>query len=52
LPGDVAEEAKAVAARVKARLQNAFIESGRDLLAIEANLPRGKFRGWLDAEFG
>jgi len=55
LPTDVADTARAVADRIKDRLDRkmtAIIEIGRDLLAIKEHLKHGQFLAWLHAEFG
>jgi len=52
---EVAAEARAVAARVRASHQRtviAILEMGRDLLAVKASLGHGRFGQWLEAEFG
>ena len=54
LPTDVADTARAVADRIKDRLDRkmtAIIEIGRDLLAIKEHLKHGQFLAWLQAEF-
>lgn len=55
LPVEVAEEARAVADRVRARHQRqiaTIIETGRDLISIKDKLEHGLFLAWLEAEFG
>jgi hypothetical protein len=55
LPTDVADIARAVADRIKARHKcqmAAIIETGRALLAIKEQLGHGQFLEWLQAEFG
>lgn len=55
LPVEVAEEARAVAARVRSRHQQqitAIIETGHDLTRMKANLGHGNFETWISAEFG
>lgn len=55
LKPEVAAEARAVAARVRASHQRtviAIIDMGRDLLGVKARLGHGRFGQWLEAEFG
>jgi Protein of unknown function (DUF3102) len=47
----VAEEAKAVVARVRARTQAAVIDTGRDFIRMKDRLGHGQFIKWLRAEF-
>lgn len=55
LPVDVADHAKAVAARGRTMhrdLIQAATDLGRELIAVKDNLGHGKFGDWLEAEFG
>lgn len=49
---DVADETRAIAARIRERLDRSIIETGRDLLAAKAMLEHGMFGQWISAEFG
>lgn len=54
LPGDLANEARTIAARVRERAQQqiaSIIETGRDLAGIKEKLGHGQFGEWLLAEF-
>lgn len=54
LSSDVAEEARAIAARVRSRQQNTMAlirETGRDLLSVKEKLGHGHFLSWIEAEF-
>lgn len=55
LPADLAQDAAAVAERVRQRHGQtvaAILEMGRDLLGVKERLPHGQFGPWLQAEFG
>lgn len=52
LPADVANEARAAAARIKTRLRAAVVDVGADLNRVKERLPYGEFGSWLKAEFG
>ncbi len=47
LPTEIADDARAVAARIRARMRDSIIETGRDLLAMKAKLQHGQFTAWL-----
>ena len=53
--GNVAEQAKQAAGRIRARHRNQIeqiIETGKDLIAVKGALPHGMFLPWIEAEFG
>ena len=54
LPADDARELRAVAARMRERMQADLIENGRDLIRVKERLARtaGAFGAWLQGEFG
>lgn len=49
---DIAVMALKIVNDIHARHKNYQIDTGRDLLAVKAKMPHGKFGVWLDAEFG
>jgi hypothetical protein len=52
---DLSERLRQQAARIRRRIANttaAFIEVGRDLLAVKQSLEHGQFAAWLKAECG
>ncbi len=54
LPVELAVKSRAAAERIKLRLKRTvedIIEIGRELAAIKAELPHGKFLPWIAAEF-
>ena len=51
LSAEIAVEARAAAARIKARMHAAVINVGADLTLIKDRLPHGEFGKWLKAEF-
>ena len=51
LETSVAQEAKAIAERIRARNQAAVIDTGRDFVRMKDRLGHGHFIRWLDAEF-
>ena len=51
LESAVAQEAKTVAARIRARNQAAVIDTGRDFVRMKDRLGHGHFIRWLHAEF-
>jgi hypothetical protein len=52
LAPDLANEAKATASRIRHRLRDSIIETGRDLIAMKAKLGHGFFLPWLEGELG
>ena len=54
LPAELAEEARAIAARVREKTKSmtvTVLELGRDLTYVKARLGHGAFGAWLEAEF-
>lgn len=54
LPAELAEEARAIAARVREKTKSmtvTVLELGRDLTYVKARLGHGAFGVWLEAEF-
>jgi Protein of unknown function (DUF3102) len=54
LPADVADEARAIAERVRDKTRSmtlTILELGRDLMRVKARLGHGTFGIWLEAEF-
>jgi hypothetical protein len=54
LPADLAEEARAIAVRVREKTKSmtvTVLELGRDLTYVKARLGHGAFGTWLEAEF-
>jgi hypothetical protein len=54
LPADVADEARAIAERVRDKTRSmtlTILELGRDLMRVKARLGHGTFGLWLEAEF-
>jgi Protein of unknown function (DUF3102) len=51
LDPDLAEEARATAARVKGRLRTSAVDIGNDLISIKEKLSHGRFGSWLELEF-
>lgn len=49
-PSD-AQEAQEVAARIRARMEAAMLETGRDLARMKERLEHGNFLKWIKAEF-
>jgi hypothetical protein len=47
----LAAEAREAAARIRARLKTAYIDTGLDLIRIKERLGHGQFGPWLKAEF-
>ena len=48
---DVEAAARATAERIRQRLKTAYVETGKDLIAIKDRLGPGRFWKWLAAEF-
>ena len=48
--GNVTTDLRATATRIRARLANSVIETGRDLLEVKERLPHGDFIRWVEAE--
>ena len=51
LPPSDAQEAREVAARIRAKMKTAMIETGQDLARMKDRLGHGKFLKWIAAEF-
>jgi hypothetical protein len=54
LPAELAEEARAIAARVREKTKSmtvTVLELGRDLTYVKSRLGHGAFGAWLEAEF-
>jgi hypothetical protein len=51
LDPEIAEEARATAARIQDRVQKSISDTGSDLIAIKAKMPHGSFGAWIKAEF-
>ena len=49
---EVADEARAAAARIQSRIRASISDTGHDLIAIKDRLPHGAFGDWIVAEFG
>jgi hypothetical protein len=49
---DVATDARAAARRINDRIRTTQDEIGRELIAIQARMPRGAFGAWMAAELG
>jgi len=47
----LADEARAVADRIRGRLRSACLDTGRDLIGMKDRLGHGHFGAWLKAEF-
>lgn len=52
MAADVAQEARAVVDRHRARSRAYFMDTGRDLIAIKERLEHGLFQKWVEAEIG
>lgn len=52
LDAAVADEARAAADRIRTRTRAAFLDVGRDLLAIKKQVERGQFIAWVEHECG
>lgn len=46
-----AQEAQAVAERIRSRMKAGIIETGLDLISIKAQIGHGAFGAWIEAEF-
>ena len=51
IPSDVAEEARAVAARIRHTMRVSIGEIGHELCAIKSRMQHGMFAAWFKAEF-
>jgi hypothetical protein len=47
-----AEQVQSAAARIKGRVNDAYLATGRDLIAVKIALGHGEFQKWVEAEFG
>jgi hypothetical protein len=49
---DQADALRSAAKRIRDRMRNSIVETGRDLLRVKDMLEHGAFTSWLKAEFG
>jgi hypothetical protein len=52
LDANLADDARAIATRIKLRLKNSYLATGQDLIAMKERLGHGQFGAWVAAEFG
>lgn len=52
LPHDLADDARKIAGRIRARIKIDYIATGHDLIEMKERLGHGQFGAWLEAKFG